>query len=489
MAKKAAKRAKPMKRDKLERVLIQVVKEVTPSDKEKAEVRAMTMNVMETARRLAFYEQVKLSVVLAGSFVRDTWMSHKKEFDIFIQFPEKTPRQDLKVYGLDIGKRIVKELKGSFLIAYAEHPYVRAKVDEYAVDIVPAYKVSSAARIKSSVDRTPFHNKWLEKHMPASKVPHVRLMKQFIKTQGLYGSDTRVQGFSGYLCELLITRYKTFRALVRAASKWQPGVFIDIQGHHKPSERSKIRFRGQPIIIIDPVDPERNVAAALSHENFHKFTMACKRLVKKPSTGFFLKPEPKINITKLSTAVSRRKTRFIAVHFKQPQIIQDVLWPQMRKAARRLADILEDNDFRVQNWDVWSDEEFTGGKGSKGTGSCLLVFNLRKWELPAIKALRGPAIKEKEHSENFLRKYKPLGKTYTHGRYWFAEFKRQFRRAEAKLKDSLSDPAQILRAKGIPSHVAKAISNDFRLLNDRQIISFARKHKDFAELLKAWLKV
>jgi len=473
-----------MAKDKLDQVFAKVIKEVTPSEKEGAEVTAMNDKVMETARRLAFYEKVKLPVVLAGSFVRNTWMPHKKEFDIFIQFPEKTPRHDLEVYGLDIGKKIVKELKGSFLIAYAEHPYVRAKIGGYAVDIVPSYKVRSAAHIKSAVDRTPFHNKWLEKHMAPSKAPQVRLMKQFIKTQGLYGSDTRVQGFSGYLCELLITKYKTFRALAGAAARWQPGLFIDIEGHHKPSQRSKVRFRGQPMIVIDPVDPERNVAAALSHENFSKFVMACKRLVKKPSTGFFFGTRTKIDIQKLSTALSRRKTRFIAILFPQPQIIQDVLWPQMRKAARRLADILEDDDFRVQNWDVWSDEEF-----SKGTGSCLLIFNLRKWELPAIKALRGPPIKEKEHSENFLRKYRPLGKTYTHGRYWFAEFKRQFRKADAKLKHSLSDPAKILRAKGIPSHVAKAIAKDFKPLNEKQLISFARKNSGFAELLKAWLKV
>jgi len=299
-----AAKGKAKKKDRLDRVLSEVVERITPSYKEKTGVRAMTDKVMETTRKLAFYETVKLPVVLAGSFVRDTWMSHKKEFDVFIQFPEKTPRHDLEVYGLGIGKKVVKALKGSFIIAYAEHPYVRAKAGGYAIDIVPAYKVRSAAKIKSAVDRTPFHNKWLEKHMAPSKAPQVRIMKQFIKTQGLYGSDTRVQGFSGYLCELLITRYKGFRALIKAASSWQPGrVFVDIQKHHKPSDRSKVRFRGQPITVIDPVDPERNVAAALSHENFSKFVRACSRLVKKPSLTFFFKPEQKPKISKLNTCL------------------------------------------------------------------------------------------------------------------------------------------------------------------------------------------
>jgi len=180
--------------------------------------------------------------------------------------------------------------------------------------------------------------------------------------------------------------------------------------------------------------------------------------------------------------MSKRKSKFLAVQFKQPQIIQDVLWPQMRKAAKRLKNILEDNDFKVSAWNVWSNEEFT-------KGLCIIVLELKDWELPTIKKLRGPAVREADHSENFLKKYKPLGKTYKRGRYWYADFKRQFKKADAKLKDSLSDPAKILRAKGIPSHVSKAIAKDFKILNEKQIIGFARKNSEFAELLKVWLKI
>jgi len=473
-----------MAKDKLDSVLAKVARKVTPSDEEKMKVRQMTEKVMETTRKIAAGMPVQgLSVVLAGSFVRDTWMPHKKEFDVFVQFPEKTPRHDLETYGLEVGKKAVKELKGSFIIAYAEHPYTRAKIGAYAVDIVPSYRVSSAARIKSAVDRTPFHNKWLEKHMAPSKAPQVRIMKQFISAQGLYGSDTRVRGFSGYLCELLITKYRTFRSLARAASTWKAGkVFIDMQDHHQPSERSKLRFKGQPLTIIDPVDPERNVAAALSGENFGRFVNACRKLLRKPSLSFFFRSEPKINKNRLAAAMEKRKTILVGVLFPQPQIIQDVLWPQMRKAAKRLADILQDYDFIVARHGVWSDEEFT-------KDSCLLLLELKQWELPQLRKLRGPAAKEAGHSENFLKKYKPLGKTFKEGRFWYAEFKRQFRTADAKLKDSLSVPMKELRAKGIPSHVAKAIAKDFRLLNEKQLISFAGKNPGFAALLKEWLRI
>ncbi len=472
-----------MARDKLDSVLRRVIKQVTPSNEEKEKVRAMTELVMKTARVVCQEYStgtvpMKLDVVLAGSFVRDTWMPHKKEFDVFIRFPEKTTRQDLEVYGLEIGKKVVKKLRGSFIIAYAEHPYVRAKIKGYAVDIVPSYRVSSAARIKSAVDRTPFHNKWLEKHMAPSKAPQVRIMKQFIRAQGLYGSDTRVQGFSGYLCELLITKFKTFRALVKAAKKWQAGkTFIDINGQHRPSERSKTRFKGQPLIVIDPVDPERNVAAALSKENFGKFVAACDRLLKKPSLSLF-NPETVINMKRLESLL--RKRNIIGILFSQPQVIQDVLWPQMRKTAKRLAAMLEDCDFRVSGWVVWSDEEFT-------KGSCIIMLELVTDKLPAKKTLKGPPTKEKAHSKNFLKKYKPLGRTFTKNGYWFAEFSRQFRQADAKLNDALSGGKKELRAKGIPSHIAKAVPKGFRLLKGKQIIAMAKKKRELAVTLLEWL--
>jgi tRNA nucleotidyltransferase (CCA-adding enzyme) len=471
-----------MAKDRLDSILDDVIRKVTPSQEESAKVRDMTEKVMSTTREVAATYPMKLTVVLAGSFVRDTWMPHKKEFDVFIQFPENTTRQDLEVYGLEIGKKVVKALRGKFIIAFAEHPYVRARVKDYAVDIVPSYRVSSAAKIKSAVDRTPFHNRWLEKHLPREKSAQVRLMKQFIKAQGLYGSDTRVQGFSGYLCELLIVKYRTFKALTRTASKWQPGkIFLDIHDHHKPSERSVIRFKGQPLLVIDPVDPERNVAAALSGDNFNRFVTACKMLVKKPTSSFFFKPEPKINISKLGTVIGRQKGSVYGILFPQPQIIQDVLWPQMRKAAYRLSEILKDNDFVVLQHGVWGDDEFT-------KGNSMLLIDVKDQKLPQIKKLRGPPIKELKHSENFLKKYKPLGRTYKEGRFWYAEFKREFKQADAKLKHTLSDPVKILREKGIPSHVAKAVAKDFKLLNEKQVISFARKNSGFAMMLKEWAK-
>ena len=156
-------------KSKMDSVLENVLKKITPTYWERKETGSVLEIVKDTTGEVI--KKKGLSYILAGSFVRDTWLTDKKEFDIFILFPEKVSRNLLEKRGLEYGKRIVKKLKGKYEIAYAEHPYVRAVIKGYAVDIVPAYKVKSGSEIKSAVDRTPFHNKWLSEHLALSQVP------------------------------------------------------------------------------------------------------------------------------------------------------------------------------------------------------------------------------------------------------------------------------------------------------------------------------
>ena len=58
----------------------------------------------------------------------------------------------------------------------------------------------------------------------------VLLLKQFLKGVGVYGSELKVGGLSGYLSELLVIRYGSFPKVLRAAKSWRPGEFIDLEG-------------------------------------------------------------------------------------------------------------------------------------------------------------------------------------------------------------------------------------------------------------------
>ena len=99
-----------------------------------------------------------------------------------------------------------------------------------------------------------------------------------------YGSELRTQGFSGYLTELLIIHYGSFENTVRAASSWKPGQEIDIMQHSEIEQRDSF-------VIVDPTDPKRNVAAALSLDNFCMFIDCCREFLKSPGLKFFF-PAP-----------------------------------------------------------------------------------------------------------------------------------------------------------------------------------------------------
>ncbi len=467
------------KKSRLDGVLEAVLGEITPTGEELAETQKVIEDVLKAVEKVT--KKHKLTYVLAGSFIRNTWLPDKKEFDIFICFPETLSRNKLEEKGLLVGKKIAKEARGRYVIAYAEHPYVKARIQGYDVDIVPCYAVKSASQIKSAVDRTPFHNRWLEKHLDEKLVPDVRLFKQFCKGMKIYGSDTKTEGLSGYLCELLIIYFGGFKKLLEGISKWEPGsVLIDLEKHHPKGEipeELKSRFRDQPLIVIDPVDPKRNVAAAFSSRNFMKLVEAAREFLKKPDKGYFFR-KISVDYRKLENEIKKRETKLILLVFRHPNVIVDVLWPQMRRTARRLANIMDDNEFKVMGFDVWSDDR----------EKCAILLELEVSELPEIKEVEGPLVFMKQRALEFRSKYEPIGKVWVEDDYWKAEVKREFTRPEELLKGILKNSENRLKENGIASYIAKSVSKRFEVMDEKKILEMARQIKEFGEFLQEYFE-
>ena len=443
-------------------VLKKVMKKVSPTPREEKDI----YSALESLKAAVDKNKGKLQYTLAGSFVRNTWMKDKKEFDIFLLFPEFTKRATLERKGLEIGKGVARSLKGSWKIAYAEHPYTRVSFRGFEVDVVPCYKVQDASKIKSSVDRTPFHNQYLAQVFPKELAGEVRLLKQFLKASGLYGSDARTLGFSGYLCELLILHYKSFKNLVKEASGWETGQCIDLENHMTPKQS----FSKQPLIVIDPVDPKRNVAAVLSPGNFMRFISLCKSFRQKPGECFFFKKLSKPNVKRLARVAGARGSMLLGIEFKHPGVIDDVLFPQMIRTANRLNSILEEQDFKVLRNDVFSDDKV-----------CMILFELDVWELPNVRKVIGPPVFVKKHAKEFIGKYRK-GRILVEGSSWVAEVKRPFPMAEELLKATLKQSKSRLLEAGIASNVAKA--RKFNFLVGKHIFSKARSPEFYSFLLE-----
>lgn len=444
-------------------VLAKALKRILPSKTESEEIKKVSRRLLIAAGKFA--DRYGAETILAGSITRNTWLKEKKEIDIFVALPETVKEDELGRIGLSIGKAAIKSVGGHHVVSYAQHPYVRGFVGKYQVDIVPCYKLASADKIKSAVDRTPFHVKYIEKNMKSEQSNDVRLLKQFCKSAGVYGADLKTEGFSGYICDLLIIKYGSFENAIKSIAKWKAGTFITLDNGLTQQKFSA------PLVLIDPVDPKRNVAAAVSAKNFELLVSRAKEFYEKPSEKFFLMSKEKpIERSEFLKIQEQRGAKIIAIIFKPPKVVADILWPQMRRASERIAQMLKENDFKVMNYGTWSDEK----------DIAIAIFEMEVHNLPNIKKRVGPSVFAHSNARNFVEHYmkNPLRKPYVEGTNWVAETKRKHISAPYYLLSVLKQNQKKLESIGIPSYIAASIFKGSKIAVDEKIFGLVKSNKE-----------
>ncbi len=374
--------------DDLERVLAAARERVDPGPDERERLRAVAGAIADRAREAVADLPVEADVVQVGSTARDTWTSGDRDVDVFVRFPPDLDRERLEEFGLEVGHAVVPDGREE----YAEHPYVTGEYDGFDVDLVPCYRVDDATDIRSAVDRTPFHDAYLAEHLDDDLAADVRLLKGFLKGIGAYGSDLRTRGFSGYLAELLVVEFGGFRPLVEAAADWRPPVRLD------PDDIGSDATFEDPLVVIDPTDPGRNVAAVLSAANLARFQHYARELLADPREELFepVDPDP-LSPEEVREHVRRRGTTPLALRFPAPDVVEDQLYPQLRRTRSGIVDELGRRGFEVLRSAVFAD------------GDAVVLVELAVAELPAIERHEGPPVAVREHAEGFYRKYADPG--------------------------------------------------------------------------------
>ncbi len=452
-------------------VVGQVLKGISPSERERKQLEDAVRKILQAAENAAKIYGMK--PMLCGSVAKDTWLS-PPEIDLFMLFPESLPRKKLEEYGLQAAKEIFEKLGGKCRAAYSEHPYLTGliKFDEKAleVDIVPAYE-TSATNIKSAVDRTPHHVNFVLKTLDYGKCrqDEVRLLKKFAAARGCYGADLAVQGFSGYLCELLIIKFETFLGVMEAASKWRAGVVINHVG--KKMER-EFRAEGEPLVVIDPVDPNRNVAASVSVETFYRFAKACGDFLENPGARFFEKDlvQP-YSADEVEQIIAERGTRFYAIRFPSPELQPDVYHSQMRKALFRIGEIAKKEGFALIGKDYCAGRE------------TIILLEAENWMLPKIMKRTGPSVFSR-HAEDFLNHYHGR-RIFIENGAWTAILERRHHLLLELLKELFSSD---MAARGIPKNIAKAMEKCELASGDDFLRLAKRLPEDFRAFLRQYFE-
>jgi len=457
-----------------DKILKQALKKIRPSPEEKRQMKKALDNIIDISKPIA--KKFNARPMICGSSIKNTWLAGRNEFDLFILFPKSLPKTKLKDYGLAVGKEIIESLKGKYVIAYAEHPYLRGKLryegTDYDIDIVPAFDVKDPTKIKSSVDRTPHHVDFVKKNMQLSD--EARLLKGFTKGIRVYGADVKTQGFSGYLCELLSINYGRFKNCIKDAATWRAPIVISINTKIKKEEAYK-KFKA-PLIVIDPVDPNRNVAAAVSVESFYNFVSGCKDFLKNPSSKYFFPDRIKpYTLSEISKEIRKRGTRWYMIKFKRPDVIDDTLWPQLRRSLNTIEKKLEESGFRTIRKDAWADDKL-----------CVLAFETDIWLVPRIMKNIGPNVYSK-HAENFLKHYNEY-KIFIEGDNWVVEKEREFITAYDLLKHLLKGSAEDLKKRGIPSKLTENMTKSRVISGPDVVRSIGDLPVEFRVFMKEWFE-
>jgi tRNA nucleotidyltransferase (CCA-adding enzyme) len=247
------------------------------------------------------------------------------------------------------------------------------------------------------------------------------LAKKFCKAARVYGAESYIHGFSGHVLDALIVHYKGFLPFLRAAAKWTPKVVIDPKNVYKGKalltmNASKI---SGPLVLVDPVQPERNAAAAVNQENLDRLVTAAKAFLARPSMAFFESKQ-------LDVEALRKRGHLVLVEAKPLDGKDDVVGAKLSLAFDFLRTRHEKGGFALKD---------AGWEWSRGTPA-LFWFLCKDAKLPEKMAWEGPPLHAAQHVAAFRKKY-PNAKA-RNGKLW-AEIRRKHTTPESLMKDLLKD--------------------------------------------------
>ena len=329
-----------------------------------------------------FNDERILKVIIGGSFAKGTWLENDTDIDFFVMIDPTVQRHEFEELGKSVGFYALKEYRP--YLRYSEHPYVEGNVNGIRINIVPCYKVEKN-NWRSAADRSPFHTIFMGTKLNEFLKGEVRVLKKFLKSIGIYGSQISISGFSGYVTEVLVLNYGSFKNVLQAFANLTPNYVVSLY----PPEKQAIEKFASPIIIIDPIDSNRNLGAAISTESLSKFVLASRLFLKSPSKQFFMKPH-RSNTKKISHISSN----LLIIDFKIQKRSPDILWGQLNKKLTSISKQLSIIGFEIIKKFCFTDE------GDRA----VLIFMIKFPILSKINLNLGPKIFLKSETDSFIKK-------------------------------------------------------------------------------------
>jgi tRNA nucleotidyltransferase (CCA-adding enzyme) len=354
-------------------VINKVTKDVTPSkaiEQSKKKIADLAFKLVE--KEIGKFPEIT-GLEFGGSYAKGTWLSKDADIDIFVRFKKSTSEEKFEKISKEIGFASLK--KYSPYVRYSEHPYVEAKIDNTKINVVPFYDVK-IGEWKSSADRSTFHTKFMQKSLTLKMKNEVRVLKTFLKSNNIYGAEIAKQGFSGYVSEVLILHFGSFENVIKSISQIKENQVIG-----KTSKNFETS-----IVVIDPIDSNRNLATAISNENIGKFVLICRAFKDKATLTFF--KNKKLRVSK------KYWENLLVIKFNFKIRSPDIIWGQIKRATSSLSTQLELGGFNVLRSKSYTDQQ----------KEAYLFFFLESSKITQIYSKNGPDFFREDSSKSFISK-------------------------------------------------------------------------------------
>tara|TARA_B100000315_G_C14592561_1_gene596712 strand:+ start:2633 stop:3853 length:1221 start_codon:yes stop_codon:yes gene_type:complete len=379
----------------MKKVLVGALELVKPDVDERKEV-----NTAVTSFLTKLNKGLKgMKAVLGGSGAKGTWTKGIRDADIYMKFGYAQYNDKSDGISDLLEKELKKRFKGVKRL-HGSRDYFQTKDNGFLFEIIPILDIRNSKQAVNITDISPLHTKFVSKHKKIAD--DILLAKGFCKSIGVYGAESFIKGFSGYVIEILTIHYKGFEGFVKNISKWKDKTILDPAKYHKnvmfEVNKSKLE---SPLVLIDPVEEGRNAAAALGEDKYRLLISKCKSFMKKPGLSYFTTKE---------FSADSLKGKDLIVYCESLSGKMDVVGSKLLKVFemlnKRLGDFGPKGDW---HWDQ--------------KNKAYLWFSFKSKKLSNEMVFNGPPIELDKHVKIFKKKYKNA--FVKNGRV-FAKIKRKY---------------------------------------------------------------
>ena len=324
-----------------------------------------------------FKDLKNVKFFVGGSYAKGTWLPGNRDVDVFVKFNcSKFSGKDISLELFNILSKKFKDIS----VVHGSRDYYHILVNDLLFEVVPVLDIGrNISKAENIMDFSPLHVSYVKKKLRNKN--DVRKLKALLKAQNLYGAESYVSGFSGYVLELLICYYGSFSNLIKKAKSWSLEREVIDVGRKYNSKEMALKFLNKSkissLVLIDPVDKSRNCAAALSSGKYKEFVKLCKNY--DGSDSWFVAKE--VDVSKLKG--------YIVLSVEPLDGKKDVVLAKMKALYSRFLREFKYNGFNVldSGWDS-SHYWFKVGK---------LKSKYKHY---------GPSVSMEEHVKAFKKKYK-----------------------------------------------------------------------------------